>query len=383
MSSSIRRKVQINHNRFPTILVLTFYFLYFIKMLSSNSPTIILVSNILMMLIGILSTCIILFLKNFKGKTIMIVFFLVFLISAIFSALYTDNYRINDFLLIFQYFGIGLLICKYQLDFSLVRLNFYMYTLFFSYNILIGKSPDLVFGIVSRNMISILMLIQVILYYISQQVAGKELSLLPSFITLIISIWGVGRGGIISSLILFGVILLISNRTKGLKIILVYIALMIFLIVTFDYFYSTIYQFAFERSSVMGFVDQSRESILNTYLSEVIHSIGNLFFGVTLNNNFVFSIFGYNLHNSYLRLHAYHGMGGVLLILFQIVWTFISFLKKRDIIHIGLLFTVLLRISTDVAAFHGPFDPILVYLVYFGIVFTSDNNLKDSLQTEY
>lgn len=354
---------------FPTLVIEIFYLLYFCKMIVGSETNL---SNILdsfMVMLGVLSLIYISAFKKIKRKSLFLGFISIFIMSGMLSALYTSNYGFNDFLLMFQYLGVGLLLCKYKLNFKLTNFSFLMYASYFIIQILLGTHPDNLFNGFSRNAVSIFIIIQIILLYISTFQWKKNLTIFPTLINLVLSIWSIGRSGIITSVVLFLIILSLKHKERGLKTIFTYIGIFTVLTISFLYFYETIFESAIERTVVMGMTDSSRESINSAYITNASNSLGNLFFGVSINEVSVFSLFSYNLHNAYLKLHSFHGLLGFSLILFQVVNSGFQFLKNKNLLYLGLMVVILLRITTDIAAFHGPFDPLIIYFLYTGIIY--------------
>ena len=79
----------------------------------------------------------------------------------------------------------------------------------------------------SVNGISIVMLVACISLYIILSRGNKKIDLIPALVTLVISIWGVGVSGIISSFVLFLGLLFVRIRSKPKYIYIVLICLFI------------------------------------------------------------------------------------------------------------------------------------------------------------
>lgn len=345
-----------------TIIISLFYFFYFIKMIAQSSRILFLISTILMFIIGITSFMYVLISKRFKNKgRIIFIIFVLFLFGLI-SSFYNNNYRFQDYFLILQYIGIGLLLIRYKLNYKIISYFFFLYVFFFIYHMVTGTHPDNIFS-VSRNNISVFMILQVVLLYISMYQNNLPIKLYPSIILVILCIWAIGRSGILVSIILLLGILLylqIYNKKNVFKNILLIILLLSLFYIFINYFYGFI-NGAVERTSRLGMKDTSRLAINEEYLRVALLSFENFFFGFYLYDNFIFSLFGYNLHNSYARLHSFFGIVGVLIFFVLIVKTFYKYIKIKNYLFL-LLFTILLiRMTTDIAAFHGPFDPLIYF----------------------
>ncbi|MDF2801230.1 MAG: hypothetical protein K0S61_1133 [Anaerocolumna sp.] len=371
----LREKV--NLSMVPTILIVVFYFAYFLKMVYGGT-IISTIASATMAIIGLLSAGFIILIKRFHFKSRIILLLIILYLFAILSSIYSNNYRVQDYVLPLQYFGVALLLIVYKLNYKVVRFSFIIYSVFFLYNIATGIHPDYVFSGVSRNNISINMILHSVLMYISMYQNRRVIKLYPVIITAVLSFWGIGRSGIISSLaLLLGIIFYIQIYTdRSRKFIKM---LSIFLIVISAYlglttvFYDIILNNAFHRTLLTGLLDPYRAMIITEYVSKCLSSIGAFAFGVPLDNNYIFSLFDYNLHNSFIRLHAYYGFFGFIMILILIVRCISEYIKKRNMLYLFLLGVLLLRMSTDIAGFHGPYDPLIYFFLLNDYIFKKNS----------
>ena len=98
---------------------------------------------------------------------------------------------------------------------------FYILFFFILYKLSINLNPNEVF-IRSRNYISFFLIITVLPYYFISLNQNKKFSIIPAFLTLILSFYSLGRSGILSSLILFIGILHGYKLKKFIKILLLH-----------------------------------------------------------------------------------------------------------------------------------------------------------------
>ena len=151
----------------------------------------------------------------------------------------------------------------------------------------------------------------------------------------------------------------------------------------FYYFYEVFFEKALERTVSMGFTDVYREAIIETYIARVSYSLSDFMFGVKLEGELVFEYFAYNLHNSYLKLHSLHGIIGLIAVLISIIITQYKFFVSRNFLYCGMLMVILVRISTDIAAFQGPFDPLIYYFILMALCNFTEVKQSDFLVREY
>ena len=373
------KTLKLSKSLIPSLIVQVFYLLYFIRMIVGSSTVYGTVVYGLMSLIGVSVLGYILATKKLDNKYKIIAFILLFYVFGIISSLYTDNYRIQDYLIILQYMGIGLLLFKYKLNYSVNKFFFAFYSVYFGVNLAMGVHPDTIFIGFSRNNIPIIFLIQAALLYISLYKQGLKMKIYPVIILCLFSFWTIGRSGIfVAVLLLFLVVTYIQFKSGKKFIKFMYFSAGLFVLYTVFsiFFYEDLIKPALERLFQLGVSDSHRGNILTEYFYQIKYSIYAFLFGVSLNDNSVFSVYGYNLHNSYLRLHAYHGLLGFGIVFGFILKSMFKFMLRKQYVYFSLLVVVLIRASTDIAAFHGPFDPLLYFFIFEGVARFRKRNIS-------
>ncbi|MBS3972459.1 MAG: hypothetical protein KGZ84_05565 [Erysipelotrichia bacterium] len=361
------KKNKITKSHVASLFIQLFYFLYFIRMIIGTSSIYGITTYVLMSLIGIGSFAYVVTTQKFHSKTKIIVFFFAFYLFGLVSSVYTSNYRVQDYLIIVQYFGIALLLFRYGTKFSINKFFFMFYVLYFGANMLAGIHPDNVFIGFSRNNIPVTLLIQSVLLYVSMFENKKQIKIYPALTVLLFSIWTIGRSGIFTSLLMLILIILyiqFESEKKNLKIIYLSFLILIVYSVISVFFYEELIEPALARLFRLGITDSHRRSIVVEYLNQCKISFYALFFGVNINQNLLFSVYGYNLHNSYLRLHAYHGLLGFIMIFIFSFRSISKFFIHKYFLFFILSVILLIRGVTDIVAFHGPFDPLLYYFIF-------------------
>lgn len=352
----------------PTLLVILFGLFDLGRMSYESGTFLSLIFYAGMASIGGVSAIYVL-LKNPKKIHLKIFIVLYTIITA--SALYTGNYRIQEFYMPFMYGGMGLLLLNYKLDYTLIKISFMFYLIFFLFHMPKGINYRIFPGY-SRNYYSVIMIYHCVLLYITGVENKIRIRLLPALATFIISVWAIGRGGIITSGILLTVVLIeyIKNdyylanhnrsfilRIQGLVFLLMILGLYIFFFASNDILYKY-----FERLATHGVTDRSRVIILEKYIYLLRTSFWNILFGGPIRNNYFSEVWNTNLHNSFARLHAFYGLLGVI----TLVKLLIGFVRnhwRRNKFYIALFCIMLLRMSTDSIAFNGMFDPLIYYFL--------------------
>ena len=208
-----------------------------------------------------------------------------------------------------------------------------------------GVDPNLIFlgsgG--SRNGVSTILMIQVILVYISCIEQKKQIMIWPALISVFFSAWAGGRGGLlVNTLLVFGILIInFFNNRKYFRQTIKLMTIFTIIFCLINLLDNTIFETILYRLSTQGLEDTARALLRNEYINLASNNFKNLIFGVNIKHNAIFSSFGYNLHNSYLRLHANFGIVGLLIV------------------------AIFLRISSDELALFGFIDPIIWFLLLY------------------
>lgn len=277
------------------------------------------------------------------------------------SALLGDNYRIQDFALSISFFGVALIPLHYRLNYKMFFYLLIVSILFFIKMIIEGENPNDIF-VVSRNFISVFLLVVMGFYYIASFQNNKEINIILLFIALFIAFWAVGRSGIIS----FSLLILsypMQKRLSFSKSILLYLVLGLlatFLVIKYS---DTIFQTTMYRIENEGFNEGARESINSLYIQSVFNNPRYLLWGVPLDSISVVRELALNPHNSYIRLHIFYGLFGFLSVMSMIFYSMSQFFMKRNYMYFFMLFVLSIRAFFDSAAFFGPLDPLFYFFM--------------------
>lgn len=347
----------------PTTLIIAFVLSalcksYFTNELLNN------ISNISMIMFSILSLIYVIF-NKFTYKVLSILTIIVLIL--VFISSQNDNFAsLKIYFLPFMYIFVGLIVLNFKLNYKIVFLGFLAISLFFIFHFPTGIGSRL-FADSSRNYHSVYMLFMTSILYISYIQNNKKLPITPAFISFIICLWSLGRSGIITSLIILLLVIFYNiftaklyNKVFSTVIISISIILILSIIYLFQFNIIDNYLWGFTEK---GITDKSRGTIIEEYIYLLGQNFHNIFYGVPIEGNLTFYRYGYNLHNSFLRLHALFGLPGFVIILFAIIRSGYHLLKKNKFLFVVFI-SILLRISTDQAAFFGLMDIILVYFLF-------------------
>jgi hypothetical protein len=313
------------------------------------------------------------FCSKLKVRSPVLLFIATMILFSGITALFGPNYRTNDIILIFFYFGIALIPIYYKLNYKVFLWFAYLIVLFFVPFIIQNTDPNDVFNpaYTSRNFISCVLLTGLAYHIISCFQNDKRPSFILIILSLIIAIWAIGRGGIISIgfiLVAYPFMLKIRTRYK----VLIFSAIAALSLIAFFVFKDVLLQYGLGRFTSMG-MGSERANINSDYLEASLHSIRNFLFGCPLYKIPALISLGIdpnlpiNPHNALIRAHVYYGLGGLLLLMGVILFASYKLLITRNYILLILLISLLFRSLLDSISFHGPFDTMIYTLLFYSI----------------
>jgi hypothetical protein len=222
---------------------------------------------------------------------------------------------------------------------------------------------------VSRNGItSVLIVCQITFCFISY-LYNKKFPLLSLVLVVILCFYGLGRGSIIVSvlLLLFGAILnVINSKSFKVKILaLIFLSGLIFYLISNSetiIMLENIEQGLNKTQFGQGYTDEARDGMNGEYVSNL--DTWDFFFGSSYKNTSIEKYFGGNPHNSFIRLHSYYGIFGIIVLLMVLVSIVIA--KKEKSIKFTLLVLMLLllfRAYTEPIFFPSALDLFFLFIL--------------------
>lgn len=359
-------------NKISTLLIVFYYLMRTMFIIDGS-----LLYSVSAFIIGLVSLIYVICIKK-RINIKLYSFILLLYILMIMSAYFTKNLN-GGILFNIQYIGITFLLLNFKLDSKYVAISFYLHCLLFLTFIFLGLDPADVLNF-SRNQISSIMIVQCILLYLSKYEKKDRITILPGFLTLIISAWSISRSGIISSLMLI-LIVILNKQKKDMKnvkktiTILFFGTIVLFMPKVMDVITNNIsmnFDVLINRLASEGF--GARSIIIEEYFNIATVNLFSIVFGGAIQSSYYIQLFDGNLHVSFLGIHAYYGLGGVILILFLMFIGISYLMKKKYLFLLGLFSVLMLRISTDSLAFPGYYDP-LIYFILLYKYFRVDNEI--------
>lgn len=337
----------------PIFCGLTFFRFYF------DSETITKLATGFLIFYGLLYFTI--YRKLLKGLAINALLSTVFIFT-IFNSIFSKNNTAATLIFFLVNLGFSISILAKNLNPKIAEINFYFYCAFFLILIFNGKNPESVFN-VSRNFISIFVILIIGIYYIACQQNNIYPKIQIPLLGLLICIWGTGRAGILSLSIITISTLLLSQKNKTLKTVCIFSALAILRIgIEQGNTYPSIFIETFDRFNRLGLEDV-RNNINRSYLIEITSDFSNFIIGAELNSIQDIVAVNGNPHNSFIRLHTNYGIFGLTIIIVTIIISLFKALtfKKYVLAIIGA--ATIFRSFFDVASFYGPLDVIIFYII--------------------
>ncbi|UUO13754.1 hypothetical protein [Dolichospermum heterosporum] len=244
---------------------------------------------------------------------------------------------------------------------------------FFTYYFYNRIDPNAIFLYASRNTVSWLLIVYSAIIYIVSDKARLKIPVLPAIMTVIFSVMSYGRSGIISSFILLIGILLLTfyENKKNAKfyifITFIGILFMFFLINRSD-IVNTIYDISryFNRLETRGLSDRDgREYILSNYIIQM--NMTRFLFGTDPRYDLSIINFKLNYHNSFINLHAYSGMAGIIFV-FLMLRAVVKLFNRNKLLWL-ILITLILRSFTDNLLFvTQQYDFIVYYITIYAFI---------------
>ena len=311
----------------------------------------------------------ILFLIRYRKKTInlkIISVIYIALFSLLISSIYNSNTTITYIFFYLRYLLIAIIMFNIKLDYKISKLLL-VFVIFLNLFILFNSNDSSnFFSNISRNSISIYLILFISFYYISSFQNNKPLNIIFSILIVLISAWSNSRGGFISTLILLLFTLFLYKKSRLSFVFFSFISIIVF-------FVFKIYESGFFLGLLSRFNQDysgsiTRFDILKQYIFFALKSPLDFLFGVNmLSVPFIIKLEG-NPHNSFIHLHALFGFTFTFFILIFIIRFFILYFKNAPLLILVML-VIIVRSATDIPLFGGIYDPIFYFLVFYSLNF--------------
>lgn len=250
---------------------------------------------------------------------------------------------------------------------------FYLLAIFFITLILMGIHPDESLSAVSHNGISMLIIVACVTHYIVSFLNGKKLFLLPAILTFLISVWGSGRSGIISSFIILLGLTFIRFRINLKISFILGVTTLILIYYSLGSIVGSLGDISLFSNAASIYLARDAEAGPDIRFHLWQYYFNNLdFYKIVFGLN-VFSEpwprgqeFAYNYHNSYINLHLQTGLMGLFTISLFIL-SIIKFFFKNQIFFV-LFLALSLRWLVDVGLYFETWDYLPFFFTFLSLI---------------
>lgn len=340
-------------------------------------------------LIALGGSCLLMTIKIIPGNSVIHISWISTVLLGLLTALSTSNKTIASLLQLTAHLGLATILAKSPPRLSTQTTLSVIIIAFFFFKITTNTNPEDVFT-VSRNYISVIVVLIAGLYYIACEEEKKEPSILIAMAFMAITMWAIGRAGMASAaILLIGAIL---YKASGRAIAMTIIATaMVALSQSPTNFTSSNdddnpfsdFLIGIERIERLGSGGQ-RDAINSEYLLRIQDNPAEAVIGAPLDKIRSIAEVDGNPHNSYIRLHTTVGILGVVIFFSALLAAYTKLIRKKKYLTLLVLTASLFRSAFDSTAFHGPLDIVIFYSIFRAftetkIVFTGCNSKSHGL----
>ena len=355
-----------------TLIVVFFYVANFLRMLEITTLPYI----IILLAAGVMGWW--WFLCSSYRKFVILVTFLIMITSTLLNGVFIGNVSAGDIINVVCFFGVLFSIYTSNMSTKIVNMMMILCLAFFIASWIRNPLEPQVFSS-SRNYNSIIMLLIACLYYPMFENRKQIIRIWPAILIFLISVWSMGRGGILASVVLLlGILYLrfknLINRSKYRKVIWCLLGLLTSLLLIVLLFYdgvadrildNTIFKLGKFSYADNSFGDSPRAVLWNEYLSKTASSLEYTLMGAPLDQCMHINAFENNTHNSFIQLHAYSGVFSSIIVLFLIIRAELYYWKNNLSLHFLMMNIIILRAMTDKFIFYQYGFPIFMYFLFY------------------
>lgn len=293
---------------------------------------------------------------------------IIMMLGALMNIFFVGSSDWGNFLWPIGFIGFSILFYNVRLrnDFTLLPLLFVC--LYFSIGFVFRIEPARLMKNGSQNSMSTIYLFFIFLHIINLYKNKQKISFILlvflGFFYLFLGIWTASRASLLCAIV-FILFVFLDRFIKVQKKIL-------FLSVTFVLFFlgfcliwiiiPDVFINLIDRLKYYG-LSSARTDIWMEYFELIIHNPLYFIFGGNIHLVLSASMYGANLHNSFLILHAHYGIIPLLVILTYFTIIFIKLARKRNIILLNIFVVYLVRMLFDWVSFAGLLDVIAYLLI--------------------
>ena len=299
----------------------------------------------------------------------------ILLISSLINPLFTQNgiggsaVLLGNLILAFIYFQTE----KRKLT-KWILAAYFITLLFISYKLFVLKVPaNKMYEGLSRNHAGFALTFWSVFALFHLKITYKKILIIIPILSLIISIFLIGRTSIAVNFVLLLVAIYFKFKNKGILPFLIASIIFLFLIVYILQQYGT---FLITDTNLGEGLDTPRWKLWHEYIGEI--NLGTFFVGVDVTKNPFIHLYKDNPHNSFLKFHSRVGIGSIYFLVLYII-SFFKYLRNKEYYILGLLMVLTTRAFFDSDILIGKFDFIFFILTFYWTQFNKRNNEPSNL----
>lgn len=356
--------LQPTYHIIPSVIIICFFGIYFLNTLNIYSMR---MGQVILIALGAIGLLYTLGTTKRRANQLYLLFFLLYSICGLLSFIIVGNANVLEYLWPVGFGGAAIIMLNFYLYYKPVVILYHFICSIYMIAMIFNKTALYMTGDVSRNNISITILVFFSLFCIVSYTHNKRIHFMSAILGLVVSIWAVGRSGILTFSFIGICFLFLNFDGKKVKVknpfkVIMLIAIIIAIgIMMYDSIIApAIYNYNFKG------IESGRTVIWGLYLKNMFSSVPNFIFGVPLDNEKIFFVVNGNLHNSFLNLHSRYGFLITMLFTGIILVKLVFFIKKTNLLYALLMTAIIFRISFDLSSFNGILDVIIFYFMFEG-----------------
>ena len=304
-----------------------------------------------LVIIGSLSVAYSLMRNGLKTNRFFVRFVIVYSLCGLLSMLVNQNADVQELLWPLAYMGVGLLLLNFKIPFRFIRLLYFAVSMLFVIEIVVHGGVDNLELLSSRNSLSIYELQLWSIYMVSAHQNKKNVEYWTILLGLFVSVISIGRGGILTFVIMLGVFVLykyekgIAKRATIGRII-VYLGVLTVGVCFVYYKYSDLINQMIYNLKWRG-LETKRIQIWKDYIGVARSSAVYVVFGAPQRGTFWLDKYADNLHNSFLELHAKYGLFMFMYVFIKLWKLACQWFRNKQIYLLIPLIGMIIRMNLD------------------------------------
>ena len=360
----------------PTIIYLVF-FINLMCYLFSDIPLVI--TFLIRMLTGSIGIIYCIYRKGLSNTFNVLCFMFIYSAFGILANMYNNNADLIELCWPIAFMGLGILLINYPPNIFLAKQFFLLfYTLCVIHYVVHGSlDTSTLRNVNNMNVILLLIYSMLVTSYVRYNHGDFSITMLViSLISLFIVLISVGRtsggrsGVLVFSFITFcNVLYFIYSFMLRKKVIFILSCVVVFILIGIYFLYEINIPDGIINERLLylhsrGF-SSLRTTIWKDYIEVTNQCIANIFWGTDyMNKTSLLSIYSYNLHNSFLMLHAKYTLFMLIAVILLVIRRLYLFIDRKEVIFFYMFLALLIRMNFDYTNFNGPLDTLLIFYLF-------------------